>query len=507
MQVAIDMGQSRSDGAAHMDLEELLATRLLVQGNSGSGKSHLLRRLLEQSAPWVQQCVIDPEGDFVTLSDRYGHLVVDATRTEAELTRIAARVRQHRVSVVLNLEGLDVEQQMRAAAAFLGGMFDADRDYWYPVLVVVDEAQLFAPAAAGEVSDEARKLSLGAMTNLMCRGRKRGLAGVIATQRLAKLAKNVAAEASNFLMGRTFLDIDMARAADLLGMDRRQAEQFRDLARGHFVALGPAISRRPLPITIGPVETSARSTSPKLTPLPEAPADAADLIFTQDPEELARPVVRRPPPPPPPSTNELLAQVAEARAKARAEMPEAPVSLFPELDEAEREAQIAAVMSELMSDPDAGFRTTAQLYQDFLVRCRIRRVPGEPPALPAFKRLLAVARVAPDEEIAASDGWQQALTLSETLTDDVQGVFLVIAQAALTGAPCPSDATLARLYGTHSSSRARRLLTWFEERGLIVLRTDFRGQRIAAFPDLGAETAPGDPAGPDMITEERGAAE
>ena len=74
-------------------------------------------------------------------------------------------------------------------------------------------AQLFAPAIAGEVSDEARKLSLGAMTNLMCRGRKRGLAGIIATQRLAKLAKNVAAEASNFLMGRTFLDIDMARAA------------------------------------------------------------------------------------------------------------------------------------------------------------------------------------------------------------------------------------------------------------------------------------------------------
>jgi hypothetical protein len=507
MQVAIDMGQSRNDGAAHMDLEELLATRLLVQGNSGSGKSHLLRRLLEQSAPWVQQCVVDPEGDFVTLADRYGHLVVDAARTEAELTRIAARVRQHRVSVVLNLEGLDVEQQMRAAAAFLGGMFDADRDHWYPVLVVVDEAQLFAPAAAGEVSDEARKLSLGAMTNLMCRGRKRGLAGVIATQRLAKLAKNVAAEASNFLMGRTFLDIDMARAADLLGMDRRQAEQFRDLARGHFVALGPAISRRPLPIVIGTVETSARSTSPRLTPLPDAPVDAADLIFTQDPEELARPVVRRPAPPPPPSTNELLAQVAEARAKARADAPSGPASLFPEIDEAEREALIASVMAELLSDPDAGFRTTAVLYQDFLVRCRIRRVPGEPPALPAFKRLLAVARVAPDEKMASSDGWQQALTLSETLTGDVQGVFLVIAQAALTGAPCPSDATLARLYGTHSSSRARRLLTWFEERGLIVLRTDFRGQRIAAFPDLGAETAPGDPNGPDALTDERGAAE
>jgi hypothetical protein len=503
MKVAIDMGATTGAAPATLDLEELLATRLLVQGNSGSGKSHLLRRLLEQSAPWVQQCIIDPEGDFTTLSERYGHLVVDATRTEAELTRIAARVRQHRVSVVLNLEGLDVEQQMRAAAAFLGGMFDADRDYWYPVLVVVDEAQLFAPAVAGEVSDEARKLSLGAMTNLMCRGRKRGLAGVIATQRLAKLAKNVAAEASNFLMGRTFLDIDMARAADLLGMEKRQAEQFRDLARGHFVALGPAISRRPLPVTIGTVETSARSSSPKLTPLPEAPLDAADLIFTASPEELARPVTRRPAPPPPPSTNELLAQLSRHRPPAE----EAPQSLFPEIDEAERDKQIDAIMAELLGDPDASFRTVAVLYQDFLVRCRIRRVPGEPPALPAFKRKLAVARVAPDVETASSDAWQQALTMSEALTDDVQGVFLVLAQAAVTNAPCPSDATLARLYGTHSASRARRLLTWFEERGLLVVRLDFRNNRVVAFPDLGAETAPGDPNGPDAMVDLRGAAD
>ena len=137
------------------------------------------------------------------------------------------------------------------------------------MLVVVDEAQLFAPAVAGEVSDEARKLSLGAMTNLMCRGRKRGLAGVIATQRLAKLAKNVAAEASNFLMGRTFLDIDMARAADLLGMERRQADAFRDLERGQFMALGPALSRRPLGLRIGATETQPRNATPRLMPLPE----------------------------------------------------------------------------------------------------------------------------------------------------------------------------------------------------------------------------------------------
>jgi DNA helicase HerA-like ATPase len=250
---AIQMGIDGSGTPAVVDLEELLATRLLVQGNSGSGKSHLLRRLLEESAGIVQQIVIDPEGDFVSLSDSFAHVSIEAAEYSlAEIGRIGARIRAHRASVVLNLEGLEMEGQMRCVAAFLSALFDAPREHWYPALVVVDEAQVFAPAAAGEVSDEVRRASLGAMTNLMCRGRKRGLAGVVATQRLAKLAKNVAAEASNFLMGRTFLDIDMQRAADLLGMERKQAEVIRDLARGEFLALGPAISRRPVSIKIGP---------------------------------------------------------------------------------------------------------------------------------------------------------------------------------------------------------------------------------------------------------------
>src|SRR6201994_4546312 len=296
MTVAIEMGHTTAGGAAALDLEELLATRLLVQGNSGSGKSHLLRRLLEQSAPWVQQTIIDPEGDFVALADRFGHLLINAEdHTERGLQAAGERARIHRVSTVLNLEGLDAENQMRRAAAFLGGIFEATRDHWYPMLVVVDEAQLFAPAIAGDVTDEARKLSLGAMTNLMCRGRKRGLAGVIATQRLAKLAKNVAAEASNFLMGRTFLDIDMARAADLLGMERRQAEAFRDLECGHFMALGPALSRRPLGVLIGATETQPPNTTPRLMPLPGTALEDARAIIAAPPPENIRPQRRSSP--------------------------------------------------------------------------------------------------------------------------------------------------------------------------------------------------------------------
>jgi uncharacterized protein len=496
MTVAIEMGNTTAGGSATLDLEELLATRLLVQGNSGSGKSHLLRRLLEQSAQWVQQTIIDPEGDFVTLAERFGHLVIDAEdHTERGLQVAGERARIHRVSTVLNLEGLDAENQMRRAAAFLGGLFEVARDHWYPVLVVVDEAQLFAPAVAGEVSDEARKLSLGAMTNLMCRGRKRGLAGVIATQRLAKLAKNVAAEASNFLMGRTFLDIDMARAADLLGMERRQAEAFRDLERGQFMALGPALSRRPLGLRIGPTETQPRSAAPRLMPLPgTALEDARAIILASPPPENIRPQ-RRP-------TPDLLGQLMAAKsapAEISTETAEQPLSAE---ELAARRERLDRILSAILAEPDAGFRAIGVLYQEFVVRCRIEGLGSAVPDLADFRRMLTRARAGLGTDMAEDDAWQDVSIRAAILPDDMQGVFMMIARAAKEGHPCPSDAAIARAYGTHSFRRARRLLTYIEEQGLIVCQIDGAGRRIVTLVELAWATAPGAPDAEELSAQE-----
>src|SRR3954451_13746157 len=379
MTVGIELGLAEGGAPAVMDLEELLATRLLVQGNSGCGKSHLLRRLLERSAPFVQQAVIDPEGDFTLLADRFGHLVIDAAeQTEPGLVQAGERVRQHRVSVVLNLEGVDVEGQMRRAAAFLDAIFAVERAWWTPMLVVVDEAQLFAPSGAMEVAEEARRASLGAMTHLMCRGRKRGLAGAIATQRLAQLAKNVAAEASNFLMGRTFLDIDMARAADLLGMERRQAESFRDLERGQFMALGPALSRRPLRLNIGATETQPRNSTPRLMPMPEAALEnMRAVILAAPPPDASRPQ-RRPAP-------DLLEQLRAAKAAAPEigpEIIEVPISAE---ELAERRERVDRTLRAVLAAPDAGFRAVGVLYQEFVVRCRIEGLGSAVPDLTEFR--------------------------------------------------------------------------------------------------------------------------
>ena len=482
MATIIDLGLGAAGAPAHMQLEELLASRLLVQGNSGSGKSHLLRRLLEQSAGWVQQVVVDPEGDFVSLAERFGHLVIEAADySEAEAASIAARVREHRVSVVLNLEGLEVDNQLRCAGHFLNRLFDAPREQWHPVLVVVDEAQLFAPAAAGDVGEEARRVSLAAMTNLMCRGRKRGLAGVIATQRLAKLAKNVAAEASNFLMGRTFLDIDMARAADLLGMDRRQAEQIRDLERGQFLALGPAVARRPLMVRIGAVETGSRGGAPGLTPLPELASGERQALVLDALD--ARPVA---PPPLPPvvPVEALLARIEEPP-------PVAPVSEdAPLLAAFDAEAAIDACLREMVADEESFARPTSALFQDLAVRCRMRGLHPVPLDARAFARALALARVGLFAADLNDPRWAAALRVADTVPEDMLGVFMLFARAAGEAAPCPGEDEVARIYGTHSLGRVRRLLSYMETKGYVAFRVDLRGRRTAAIPELGWTTAP-----------------
>ena len=491
MSAHIEIGRDSQGQPVTVDVEELLATRLLVQGNSGSGKSHLLRRLLEESAGLVQQVVIDPEGDFTSLADHFSHVVIDAgNHTAREIEALAARVRQHRASVVLALDELEVEAQIRCAAQFLNALFDAPREHWYPALVVVDEAQMFAPAAGGEISEDTRRLSLSAMTNLMCRGRKRGLAGIVATQRLAKLAKNVAAEASNFLMGRTFLDIDMLRAADLLGMERKQAERIRDLQRGHFVGLGPAISRRPLAVRIGAVRSGGKAGAGGLLPLPGTGEDMQALLHDDLATEAASP-------PPPraqsPVVPPSMAALSEAIAHRPAPVAEPAMPLAPVVEETVTRHDepapttpegndLPAILAEMAAEDGATFKPLTGLFRDFAIRCRQRGVASAHVDVALFRRLFAFACARLDR--LDDDARARVEALAERVEDDVLAPYLAICVAAVQGFSAPDEEELARVYGSSSPGRVRRMLEHLERQGLIVVREDFGGERHISVPGL-----------------------
>lgn len=227
-----------------VDVHRLVSTRCLINANSGAGKSWTVRRLLETSHGMVPHHVIDPEGEFHTLRDRFDYVLAgrpggqkgDCPAEPRSAALLARKLLELGVSAVIDLFELDPRDRIRFVRLYLEAMLDAPRALWRPTLVVVDEAHTFCPEK-GEAEAESRDAVIG----LMSRGRKRGFGGVLATQRLAKLHKSAAAECNNVLIGRTSLDVDLERAGRALGYDRNARQQLRRLAPGTFHAVGPAL--------------------------------------------------------------------------------------------------------------------------------------------------------------------------------------------------------------------------------------------------------------------------
>lgn len=237
-----------------IDTQKLVDTRLIIQANSGGGKSWLIRRILEQSHKQIQHIVIDLEGEFSTLREKYDYILAsdegDISVDPKSAKLLARKILEENVSIIIDLYELKKYLRIEFVRNFLDSLVNAPKRLWHPCLVVVDEAHHFAPQSSKSESTDA-------VIDLMTRGRKRGFCGILATQRISKLHKDALAEANNKLIGRTGMDIDMKRAYDELGfISKEQLHSLRNLEAGEFYAFGPAISREIIKIKVGSVQTT-----------------------------------------------------------------------------------------------------------------------------------------------------------------------------------------------------------------------------------------------------------
>lgn len=237
-----------------LNLPKLIDTKLLIQANSGGGKSWAIRRILEQSHGKVQHIILDPEGEFGTLRDKYEYILAgkgqDAPVDVKSAALLAHKLLELNVSAVIDLFELHPQERKKFVRLFLEAMVNAPKELWHPVLVVIDEAHTFAP-------EKGESEALGAVIGLCSLGRKRGFGAILATQRISKLHKDAAAECNNKLIGRTGLDIDRKRAAEELGFTSKEdVLSLRTLQPGEFYAFGPAISMDVIKRKVGDVKTS-----------------------------------------------------------------------------------------------------------------------------------------------------------------------------------------------------------------------------------------------------------
>ena len=65
-----------------LDLEKLLSSRMFIQADSGGGKSFALRSVVEKSHGIIQQIIIEPEGEFHTLKEKFDFLLIGKSSQE-----------------------------------------------------------------------------------------------------------------------------------------------------------------------------------------------------------------------------------------------------------------------------------------------------------------------------------------------------------------------------------------------------------------------------------------
>lgn len=163
-----------------------------ILAKRGVGKSYTASVMAEEMLKAGQQIVaIDPTGAWWGLRSMFPVVVfggehgdVPLEHTAGEL--IATAIVENRFPAVIDLSLFSKGKLIAFMTAFAETFYRLNRE---PVHLFVDEADAVAPQARNYGGDENRML--GAMEDIVRRGRKRGIGCTLITQRPAVLNKNV----------------------------------------------------------------------------------------------------------------------------------------------------------------------------------------------------------------------------------------------------------------------------------------------------------------------------
>lgn len=252
----IRIGRWDEGGVTELHLEQFLVSRAMITANSGGGKSYSVRRVIESLCGHVQQIIIDTEGEFSSLREKFDFVVCaaqggDALAHPKTAALLCRRLMETKVSAVIDIQDLKHGDRQLFVKIFLETLMALPKTLWTPMVLHLDEAHIYCPEKGfGE------SIAADAVIDLATRGRKRGFCLVAATQRMAKFRKDCAAELLNKFIGRTGLDVDVKRAAFELGMTPKEAQAILPHLTYAFYAYGPAISKTVRPMKFDKVETS-----------------------------------------------------------------------------------------------------------------------------------------------------------------------------------------------------------------------------------------------------------
>lgn len=284
----IILGKTEDGHEISLNQDKLVESRMIVQANSGGGKSGLIRVLCERTKglPFM---LFDLEGEYASLREKVDLVLVgpdgDIPNDIRSVGLLMRKLIELRVSSVINLyefagvSGRSVVQQRREyIAAALTALVNLPKSHWLPLLLILDELQVICPERGGQKD----VVSTQPVIDAIALGRKRGYAVVGASQRFSKVHNDALAELKNVFIGGTWLDVDQKRAGDYLGLVGNDRRTLRDLEKQQFYCFGPALSIKGVnKFKVDNCETSFPKAGEAQTIAPPKASDAITQIISQ----------------------------------------------------------------------------------------------------------------------------------------------------------------------------------------------------------------------------------
>lgn len=284
----ITIGNDLSTGKPFkLDADEIIMGRTFLASITRYGKSWLNRHIIEQLVGFAGLVIIDPEGEYASLREKFPFLVIgkDIPLQIETAEFMAETTLKEGMSVIIDLSMIDEDMAKEYVAAFIKRFMFLETKLRKPYLIVCEEADEMMPEKG-----VAKATSLRAFKNVAKKGGKRGVGLIVTTHRPAFVSKMVLSQCTTLkVIGRIEWESDLNVIKDFLQVSpeilrrpKKNGKPINDgkphvdcLEPGQFYFSGSAVEKDAF-VKVGKVLTTHLGSTPEL--LPPAPRELEAVI-------------------------------------------------------------------------------------------------------------------------------------------------------------------------------------------------------------------------------------
>jgi predicted nucleic acid-binding Zn-ribbon protein len=238
------------DGDLELNVHDnMISQPLAIIGIRWIGKSYMAGKMCEQLCEVKQPfVVIDPEGEFWTLRERYAVIVAavgkpvgrpkgykaDLIVTPETASTLARRIAEKGYSVVLDSRNATMTDQYAVLGNFLETLYEAEAEYNRPLVVFMEEAHVLIPEIGRVRLPGIKKLQDKVIYwawEIAARGRHRGLGYVCIARRAAEVAKAVLSQSPTRFIFKLVDPADLAWLRES-GFTKEEIDEVQKLPKG-----------------------------------------------------------------------------------------------------------------------------------------------------------------------------------------------------------------------------------------------------------------------------------